>query len=225
MKSFYDYVLIIEELRRKGYLEIDKIKENNLKNTSKFIDFLMKNEIVAKKRNKLLLLDNSPYFIYNVKILLHINYDEINGEILINSIPTGKSSLIDMNGIISKIHSYSRIKIKESIISYSKYSRSLNNDYNIPLWNMVSMKATYYMIPESDEKWKFTKIYLFDNIFNFSLNVKFNFKPHDYGLYYSPDSKSEFKKLKEVFNGEKNIKVHLTFPYLSGYYFIKFSSE
>jgi hypothetical protein len=166
MKSFYDYVLIIEELRRKGYLEIDKIKENNLKNTSKFIDFLMKNEIVAKKRNKLLLLDNSPYFIYNVKILLHINYDEINGEILINSIPTGKSSLIDMNGIISKIHSYSRIKIKESIISYSKYSRSLNNDYNIPLWNMVSMKATYYMIPESDEKWKFTKIYLFDNKFN-----------------------------------------------------------
>ncbi|AGJ62365.1 Hypothetical Protein SiL_0912 [Sulfolobus islandicus LAL14/1] len=60
MVNLYDCTLAIEELKIRGYLDISELKEKNLKNIHKFIQFLTRNEIVKRRRNRLLLLGDFP---------------------------------------------------------------------------------------------------------------------------------------------------------------------
>lgn len=192
---------------------------------SKFLKFLTENEVVKRKRNRILLLENPPkYIVYSVNISLDINHNnEANAETIIHILPTGRSSLIDVKDILARIINYSKIKIKETIISYSKYTRG-NSDYNIPLSNIVSMKALYIHQIEALNGWNIIKYNLHYDIFNFNLNIKFRFNPKDYGIFYSSNEIDNPSRVKGIFNGNNVLKMSLIFPYRVGYYYVKYIS-
>ncbi|MCH4816301.1 MAG: hypothetical protein QXY87_10785 [Saccharolobus sp.] len=222
MVNLYDCALTIEELKMKGYLDISEFKEKNYKNVHKFIQFLTRNEIVKRTRNRLLLLGDFPkYFIYNISILTNINNDhkEAESEITINIIPTSKLYLVEVKEILGRVIGYEKIRIKESIISYSNYSKNFNLDYDLPSWNIISVKSKYFHLIESDNNWKFIKYNLFLNIFNFNLNVKFHFNPRDYGIFYSTNL--EDMRIKCPFNSNNTVKLSLVFPFNTGHYSVR----
>ncbi|WP_016730586.1 hypothetical protein [Saccharolobus islandicus] len=223
MVNLYECALTIEELKMRGYLDISELKEKNLKNIHKFIQFLTRNEIVKRRRNRLLLLGDFPkYFVYNISILTNITNDhkDAQSEILINIIPTTtKLYLVEVKEILARVIGYEKIRIKESIINYSKYTKNFSLDHDLPSWNTMSVKSKYFHLIESDNNWKFIKYSLYLNMFNFSLNVKFHFNPKDYGIFYSING--EDTRIKCPFNGNNTLKLNLSFPFSTGHYSVK----